>query len=134
MLRVYGGNEELVKKVFNAAGKELDFAPEDVDAEVSFVTSEEIRELNKETRGMDKITDVLSFQLLEDVTLPLIKENYGAGDINEEDGSVMLGEILVCNEPPNTVIRKTGKRRFWCVTGFCICSVSITKTKKAKRK
>lgn len=98
MLRVYGGNEELVKKVFNAAGKELDFAPGDVDAEVSFVTSEEIRELNKETRGMDKVTDVLSFQLLEDVTLPLIKENYGAGDINEEDGSVMLGEILVCNE------------------------------------
>lgn len=67
----------------------------DVDVEVSLVEEEEIRQLNAETRGIDKVTDVLSFQNLETISLPITPDKYPM-DINFEDGSVILGEICIC--------------------------------------
>lgn len=97
MLKIYGGHDKIVASVYDAAAERLDFFPEDADVEVSFVTPEEIRELNRERRGADRVTDVLSFQSIPDIALPLIKEAYPA-DINGEDGSVILGEIMICEE------------------------------------
>ncbi len=47
----------------------------DVQVSVAFVSAEEIRRLNRQYRGKDKVTDVLSFNL--------------------DDGE-LLGEILLC--------------------------------------
>ncbi|MCD1146863.1 rRNA maturation RNase YbeY [Peptoniphilus sp. KCTC 25270] len=51
---------------------------EQIEVSVSFVDDEEIQQLNREYRGIDKVTDVLSFPLCE-----------------EYDGRKQLGDIVV---------------------------------------
>jgi probable rRNA maturation factor len=58
---------------------------DDYDVSLSFVDNKEIRELNREFRGIDKETDVLSFPLLD----------Y---EFNVELGEVSLGDIVVSLE------------------------------------
>ena len=53
-----------------------------------FVDNEEIREINRETRNIDRATDVLSFPMFEqDEIKQLIEENYEADDV--------LGDIVI---------------------------------------
>ncbi len=52
---------------------------------VKFVNDDEIQELNREYRHIDKSTDVLSFPLGED----------GVYDINNDTGAKMLGDIVI---------------------------------------
>ena len=54
--------------------------------EVSVISNEKIRQINKERRGIDKVTDVLSFPALEHGEIP-------APD--PDTGRVFLGEILI---------------------------------------
>lgn len=58
------------------------------NAEISltFVSKEEIRELNNQYRGIDNHTDVLSFPLIEDF------------DYIEPDEEYMLGDVVICLE------------------------------------
>ncbi|MBQ5988467.1 MAG: rRNA maturation RNase YbeY [Oscillospiraceae bacterium] len=60
----------------------------DTEVSVSFINNKEIRNLNRIYRDKDKSTDVLSFPLGED-------GNY---DINQENGYVMLGDIVISLE------------------------------------
>ena len=53
---------------------------------LTIVEPEEIRELNREYRGVDKVTDVLSFPQFEDM-----------GQIPEE-GEICLGDVVICDE------------------------------------
>lgn len=48
-----------------------------------FVTAGHIRRLNKRFAGDDQATDVLAFPMMED---------------DEEDGSLLLGDVVVCPE------------------------------------
>jgi len=52
----------------------------EAEISISFVTNDEIRELNKQYRWIDKVTDVLSFPL---------------GGTNPETDEVMLGDIVL---------------------------------------
>ena len=58
------------------------------DAEISvrFVDNEEIRRLNREHRGKDSVTDVLSFPLGEN----------GEWDTNLDTGAKLLGDVVLC--------------------------------------
>ena len=63
--------------------------------ELVFVDSGEIQRLNRETRGIDKVTDVLSYPALELVKgEPLKGEDY-PWDI-DEDGNLLIGSIAIC--------------------------------------
>ena len=55
-------------------------------AEVSlvFVGEKRIRDINREYRGVDRVTDVISF------------EGEGGGFVGPQDGVVYLGEIFIC--------------------------------------
>lgn len=59
----------------------------DVEVSVSFVDNERIRELNKEYRGKDGVTDVLSFPLYDDFS-----------SIEREEGAIALGDIVISLE------------------------------------
>ncbi|MGN0444753.1 MAG: rRNA maturation RNase YbeY [Acutalibacteraceae bacterium] len=52
---------------------------------VKFVNDDEIHELNREYRNVDRATDVLSFPLGEN----------GVYDINNDTGAKMLGDIVI---------------------------------------
>ncbi len=98
MINVYAErHEKTIKKTVDAALRKFAIRPIDVDVEITVVDEEEIRELNKENRGIDKVTDVLSFQNLENVVFPFVKTDY-PDDINPEDGSIILGEIFICEK------------------------------------
>jgi probable rRNA maturation factor len=56
---------------------------------LSFVGDAAMRRLNRESRGKDRTTDVLSFPLLE----PLRSRTRGAGGLVPER---MLGDVVIC--------------------------------------
>ena len=73
------------------------FVEADVDLaiELIFVDEEEIRRLNKETRNIDKVTDVLSYPSLEEIKGQALKEEDHPFEIDEE-GNLLIGSIAIC--------------------------------------
>lgn len=61
---------------------------ENAEVSVSFVTNEQIRQLNQEFRAKDTATDVLSFPLGEN----------GVYDRNPESGALQLGDVVISVE------------------------------------
>lgn len=59
--------EKIVEISVEAALKEIDFT-DDYEVSVSFVGDEEIHELNRDYRGVDRTTDVLSFPMDDEFT------------------------------------------------------------------
>ncbi|MBR7186020.1 MAG: rRNA maturation RNase YbeY [Clostridia bacterium] len=64
--------------------------------ELLFVSAEEIQELNARVRGIDKVTDVLSFPAME----LACGEAISAEEHGEcvEEGRLYLGSVVICKE------------------------------------
>ena len=102
------GQEKLLHEVIEAAAKYLNL-PEGIELDLSIVSNEEIQVLNRDYRGLDKPTDVLSFALTEvtsefDVDfahLDLTEEAEETEDLeetefeDEEDLPQHLGDIII---------------------------------------
>lgn len=57
-----------------------------VEISLTLVDEEEIQELNRDYRNVDKVTDVLSFPQYDDLNeLP-------------EEGEIMLGDVIICRQ------------------------------------
>ena len=66
-----------------------------------FVDNEEIREINRGTRGIDKATDVLSFPMLEYPKDKVFKEVYKNTKFNEiylDGDELVLGDMVLSLE------------------------------------
>lgn len=76
-------SEDLMKKIEAVIKATLDYEDYDDDYEVSlsFVTNDEIQELNKNFRGIDRATDVLSFPMLTEDDFGIEYEELSLGDI-----------------------------------------------------
>lgn len=86
-----------LQMVADAAGKILNqSAP--LAIEVAFVGEDEIRALNRDKRGKDAVTDVLSFPYYDGIRRKTIDINDYAGDVDEEDGRLLIGSICVCEK------------------------------------
>ncbi len=80
-----------------------DYEPDEFEVSVSIVSNEEIKKLNKQYRGIDKVTDVLSFPLesgncLGDIVISLQRaieqaEEYGHS-IEREIGFLTAHSML----------------------------------------
>lgn len=81
--------KKMLKDVLLTALKSEDFG-KNAEVSLSFVDNEEIHRLNREFRGIDRPTDVLSF--------PMIDDEEDAGDIDIYDDSVVLGDIIISAE------------------------------------
>ncbi|MBO4479502.1 MAG: rRNA maturation RNase YbeY [Clostridia bacterium] len=96
MITVTGASAQektLLKRVAEAALSRM--GAEDAALDLSFVGRERIRALNASLRGVDRVTDVLSFPTIEKVVLPLKKGNYPF-DVDPDSGKVYLGSIVIC--------------------------------------
>jgi len=82
--------EEIIKK---AASQTLIDENINFDAEISvtITNDEDIREINKQYRNIDKETDVLSFPLFEFENPAVFNE----ADLKLEQGAVVLGDIII---------------------------------------
>ncbi len=85
------------EKIAEAAYKRLGLTDE-VSIELDFVSPEEIKRLNNDYRGVDKVTDVLSFPYLDGIKGKDVKRVDFPDDIDEETGTVLVGSICICLE------------------------------------
>lgn len=88
-----------VQKIADAASEYFSLQG-GAEVEVVFCSEEEIRTLNYDNRGIDAVTDVLSFPALSlsyGKYKPFNAQNYPI-DINPDSGKVFLGSIAVCRE------------------------------------
>jgi len=80
---------KVVEKMHDAAAlcvAEKGLNHENVEISVSFVTEEEICVLNRHYRGIDRVTDVLSFPQYDSI-----------GDI-PGGGKIVLGDVVICTD------------------------------------
>lgn len=85
-----------ITKVLEAALAHLSQPSEQLEVSVSFVGEDEIRELNKEYRNNDNVTDVLSFPAVENPDRGVINVEAHAADLNPETWLLNLGDIIIC--------------------------------------
>ncbi|MCM1306580.1 MAG: rRNA maturation RNase YbeY [Bacteroides sp.] len=98
MIRISGATlseKALARKVEKACFKTVgqrDFFV--IDATV--VSAETVRALNASARGVDKVTDVLSFPCFDKLDLPVKEEDFC--DCDYDGKRVLLGSIMICRE------------------------------------
>ena len=63
--------------------------------ELVFVDEMEIRRLNRETRDMDKVTDVLSYPTMDEIKGQALFSVEHPFEMDEE-GNLLIGSIVVC--------------------------------------
>ena len=68
-----------------------------LSAEIEIVDEEEIRRLNRETRGIDAVTDVLSFPSLDGIFGVKIEKKNFPYDLDEQ-GHLFIGSIAICRK------------------------------------
>ena len=88
------GIGELIETMEKAAVKavELEGLPEEVcQLSVTFVEPDEIHELNRDYRGVDRVTDVLSFPQYDPDDLTWYIENP-----DEMPEELMIGDVVIC--------------------------------------
>lgn len=88
--------EELLRQVVMGA---MDFEPCPYEAELNILLTdnEEIHRINREYRGIDRATDVLSFPMIEYITPGNFDhcEEEGQDCFNPETGELLLGDIVI---------------------------------------
>ena len=84
--------DEVIKKVLSQCFKEENLENSNLWITVTFTTPRKIQEINKEYRGIDKATDVLSFPMFEKDELD---EKIAKKDFENED---ILGDIVISVE------------------------------------
>ena len=89
---------KLIEKIVKTTLKVEDQKPRKIDVCLSFVSEEEIKELNKEKRQKDEVTDVLSFPNLENVFHTKITKKTYPMDVNPDTKRIFLGDIVICLE------------------------------------
>lgn len=90
--------EEIIREVAEAS---LDFenCPYEAEVNVLLTDNEAIQELNREYRGIDRPTDVLSFPMLEYGSPADFTELEEEADcFNPDTGELMLGDIVISVE------------------------------------
>lgn len=93
---------ELMKTLEQAAKlclKEEGIPDERIEISLSFVSLEEIHELNNMYRQVDRPTDVLSFPLIED---------FNELDWENEEEEILLGDVVICLEKARQQAKEYG--------------------------
>ena len=82
--------QELISLVYVVVAKELKL-PENMSLNIVMVEANVIKALNKQFRQIDKVTDVLSFPMLD-------RLDELENEIDAELGDVNIGDIYICRE------------------------------------
>ena len=113
------------------------WAGDDLSAELLLVSEEEIRQLNARERGVDSVTDVLSFPSMDGIKgQPILAEEHG--EELDEDGNVFLGSIVICEKRAREQAQEYGhsfERELWyrAVHGILHCLGYDHMTEEEKR-
>lgn len=101
MLNIMGKIEpEILKglnKVYFEIEKELSL-PQEAVVNLSFVSKTKIKSLNKQTRNIDKVTDVLSYPYTDTKVGEKINLDDYKYNIDMTDGTLTIGDIYICKD------------------------------------
>ncbi|MBP5177569.1 MAG: rRNA maturation RNase YbeY, partial [Clostridia bacterium] len=64
-------------------------------AELDFVSARRIHKVNRETRGVDAVTDVLSFPMLVGIKGKVVTRKEHPFDFDEDANAIFLGTVLI---------------------------------------
>ncbi len=108
--------DELNKSLLIQTMKTLN-CPYEVSVDISIASEEEIRELNREHRGIDKVTDVLSFPMNEfDEPGVFSGASFeGSKTIDPDTDLLLLGDVVICASKVRSQAKEYGhteKREF----------------------
>ena len=81
-----------------AAAMEGFWEGDDLSAEIWRISAEEIRSLNARERGVDRVTDVLSFPAMDGIKGKTILAREHIDCVQPENGRVFLGSVVICEE------------------------------------
>ena len=95
----------------------------DLSAEIIIVDEEEIRRLNREMRGIDAVTDVLSFPSLDGIFGVKIEKKNFPYEIDEQ-GNLFIGSIAICKKRAEEQAEEYGhtvfrEMNYLAVHGIC---------------
>lgn len=85
----------IIRKVFNKTLEKTQNNDVELVVSLSFVKEKRIKKLNKISRNIDKVTDVLSFPMLN------IKYPQKVSEFKDDiipDGTLYLGDIVICKK------------------------------------
>lgn len=83
-----------IKKLLESALKHLNQPSELLEMTLSIVGEEQIKQLNKDFRDVDKVTDVLSFPTCDNPTRGAI--TVVCDQVNPETDLVNIGDVVIC--------------------------------------
>lgn len=89
--------EESEKERLEGALEGIVAGDTDFALELVLVDEEEIRRLNREVRGVDRVTDVLSFPSLDGIKGEKLLADEHADELDEEE-RLFLGSIAICEK------------------------------------
>lgn len=95
--------DDLENTIKNVIQHALDVEEVKIPCEISviFIDNDNIRTINKENRNIDRVTDVLSFPMLEYPQGKVFKQSYLDYEFEESDmdnGNLVLGDIALSLE------------------------------------
>jgi len=92
---------KIAKAVYKTLGQK-----DKLRAEVVFSAGEDMRTLNAQTRGVDSITDVLSYPMINaPVDTVLYRKDY---PLENDGGYLFLGSIVLCDDRINEQAEELG--------------------------
>ena len=89
--------EDIIKKVIDAA-LDQESCPYEAEVSVTLTDAERVREINRDFRGIDRTTDVLSFPMAEyqkPADFSFLEEEENFDCFNPETGELLLGDIIL---------------------------------------
>ena len=120
MIRISGATwreKRLIKKVERATFEHLG-QPNFFVIDMTIVDEETIKTLNASARGVDRVTDVLSFPCFDKLRLPVKEEEFSFDDY---DGKrILLGSIMICRKRAEEQAEEYG-HSFERELGFLSC-------------
>lgn len=88
-----------IKRLLEGALKYLGQPSRDIEMSLSIVSPEEIKQLNAQFRGINAVTDVLSFPTVDNPERKILdKTIFPKDEINPKTGKINLGDVIICLE------------------------------------
>lgn len=85
---------DVIRKAYEATLCHLG-QEDEIYVELTIVNGDEIRQINRESRGVDSVTDILSFPTIE-AGRGAVKALEHPKDLDYETGALMMGELVLC--------------------------------------
>ena len=87
-----------IKHLLEGALKYLGQPSKQLEMSLSIVSPDEIQSLNNSFRGVDAVTDVLSFPTIENPERKTLDVTQFSSDVNPDTHKLNLGDVIICRE------------------------------------